>query len=143
MPSASLVEGRPDPDDPNSTPYVYGPAFAIVAHGANIVAGNDSSGEVSSSASAHAVRHLIVALIALLAAAGVATAVWALTRSWRFGVWGAAALFAIPAWTGQALFNVKDVPAAAGYTLVTAGLVRRPLRPRTDADGDALSRSPP
>ena len=139
VPSASLAEGRPDPDDPNSTPYVYGPAFAIVAHGANIVAGNDSSGEVSSSASAHAVRHLIVALIALLAGVGVATAVWALTRSWRFGVWGAAALFAIPAWTGQALFNVKDVPAAAGYTLVTAGLVVALCAPGRTRTGRALA----
>ena len=110
---------------------------------ANIVAGNDSSGEVSSSASAHAVRHLIVALIALLAGVGSPPTVWALTRSWRFGVWGAAALFAIPAWTGQALFNVKDVPAAAGYTLVTAGLVVALCAPGQDPDGTrSRDRSP-
>ncbi len=123
VPSESLSDGRPDPADPTSTPFVYGPAFAILAHSANVVAGNESWGEVSSSADALAVRHLTVALIAILASIAVGAVVWALTRSWRFGVWGAAALFAIPAWTGQAFFNVKDVPAAAGYTLVTAGLV--------------------
>lgn len=123
VPAASLSEGRPDPTDPNSTPYVYGPAFALVAHAANVVAGNESWGEVSSSADAYSVRHLAVALIAVLAAIAVAIVVSALTRSWRFGLWGAAALFAVPAWTGHAFFNVKDIPAAAGYTLLTAGLV--------------------
>ncbi|MEX0789831.1 MAG: hypothetical protein WD178_03555, partial [Actinomycetota bacterium] len=32
-------------------------------------------------------------------------------------------LAAIPAWTGHSMFNIKDVPSAVGYTLVTAGLV--------------------
>src|SRR5262245_27577539 len=56
VPSASLADGRPDPTDPNSTPYVYGPAFAIVAHAANVVAGNESPRKMSNSAGAVAVR---------------------------------------------------------------------------------------
>lgn len=123
VPSTSLADGKPDPTDPISSPYVYGPGFAIVAHAANVAVGNESPGGVSSSAGAVAVRHLTIAAIAVLAAIAVAIIVRALTHSWRFGIWGAAALFAIPAWTGHAFFNVKDVPAAAGYTLVTAGLV--------------------
>jgi hypothetical protein len=119
-----LKDGKPDPSkDVLSSPYVYGPALSLTAHAANIVAGNEGRGQVSRTAGAYAVRHSIVALLALLATLAAGLAVWALTRSRRFGLWAAAGLLAVPAWMGHGFFNLKDTPAAAGYTFVTVGLL--------------------
>ena len=35
-----------------------------------------------------------------------------------------AGLASIPVWSGHAMMNIKDIPVAAGYALVTWGLVR-------------------
>ena len=123
VPGRLQVDGRPDPVNPESTPYVYGPAFSLLGHLANVLAGNEPVGGVSHSADAYAVRHLIVALIAALAVAAVGAAAWLICDSRRIGLWTAAGLLAMPQWSGQAFFNVKDVPAAAGYTLVTVALI--------------------
>ena len=108
---------------PEASPYVYGPAYSLIAHAANVVTGNESTGDVSNYAAAWETRHLVVALIGLLTAAAAGLAVWLLTASRRFAVWGAAALLAFPIWVGMSLFNPKDVPVAAGYTLFTVGLL--------------------
>jgi hypothetical protein len=108
---------------PEGLEYVYGPAYQALAHGANVLAGNDSLGEVSHSAGAYDVRHLTVAALALLTVAAVGGAVWRLSGSRRFALWSAAGLLAVPAWTGHAFFNAKDIPAACGYTLVTVALI--------------------
>jgi hypothetical protein len=123
VPGEFLVDGRPDPNNDFSTPYVYGPAFAAVAHIANVIAGNEPIGGVSSSADAYAVRHLVVAVLALIAALAVGAAVALLSRSRRFGLWAAAGLLAVPRWTGHGFFNLKDIPAGTGYTLVTVALL--------------------
>lgn len=123
VPADSLEGDRPDPDDPLATPYVYGPTFSIVAHRVNMIAGNEKGDEIATAADAYLIRHLIVALLAALAALAVGVAVWALTRSRRFGLWATAGLLAVPAWTGQGFFNLKDVPAGAGYTLLTVALL--------------------
>lgn len=118
-----LVDGQPDPNNPLSNPYVHGPAFGAVAHAANVIAGNESLGEISYSAGAFEIRHLVSALLAALAVAAVGIAVWFLTRSRRFGTWAAAGLLAVPEWMGQGFFNPKDTPAACGFTLLTVALV--------------------
>ena len=118
-----LVDGEPDPNNPLSNPYVHGPAFGAVAHATNVIAGNESLGEISYSSGAFQIRHLISALLAALAVAAVGIAVWFLTRSQRFGIWTAAGLLAVPEWMGQGFFNPKDTPAACGYTLVTVALI--------------------
>lgn len=122
VPEDFMVDGRPRDDD-YSSPYVYGPAYSALAHIANVVVGNEGIGEISGSGGAYKVRHLTVALLAVLTIAAVGFAVAFLTRSPRFGLWAAACLVAIPEWTGQSFFNPKDVPAACGYTLLTVGLV--------------------
>lgn len=123
VPSSLMVDGRPDPDSDLSSPYVYGPAFAALAHVGNLLAGNEAIDEISRSAGAYQVRHLTAAALALLAIAAVGIAVSVLTRSRHFGLWAAAALIAIPEWTGQAFFNPKDTPTATGYTLVTVAQI--------------------
>lgn len=103
------------------TVYVYGPVTMVLLHALGTLAGVDGSGEVSTSATAYAVRHLGVGLLSLPALAAVATQARLLLRSWSWGLVAAAALAAMPAWTGHAMFNVKDVPVATGYTLASLG----------------------
>jgi hypothetical protein len=123
VPASLLVDGRPDSETSFSAPFVYGPAYAAFAHVANVVVGNEALDDISRSAAAYDVRHLTVAVLALLAVAAAGVAVWRLTGSRSFGLWASAGLLAVPAWTGHAFFNLKDVPAATGYTLVTVGLL--------------------
>lgn len=120
---ALLVDGKPGKSKEVDRPYVYGPAFEATAHGLNVAFGNESSGEISESPAAYDVRHLLSALLAALAVGAVGLAVARLTGSRRFGLWAAAALLAIPAWTGHGFFNPKDIPGGCGYTLVTVALV--------------------
>lgn len=103
--------------------YVYGPTFSLLAHGVNVVAGVEDAGTISTSAAAYAGRHLVLAALGTVGALAVGFAVWTLTSSRRSALWSAAALTALPAWTGHAMFNGKDLPAAVGYTLLTVALV--------------------
>ena len=123
VPEPFMINGVPDPHNELASPFVYGPAYSALAHLANVELGKEPIGGVSGSADAYAVRHLVVAALALLAIAAAGLAVWFLSRSWRAGLWSASALSAIPVWLGQGFFNVKDVPAATGYTLATVALV--------------------
>ncbi|MGK2874253.1 MAG: hypothetical protein ACSLEW_01240, partial [Nocardioides sp.] len=115
------VDGQPSPQ--TSDQYVYGPATTGLLHLWNRVLGTDRAGEATVSADAYLTRHLGVALISLLAVVAVIALGRILLRSWGWGIVAAACLVAIPLWTGHAMFNVKDPPVAAGYTLVTLGLV--------------------
>jgi hypothetical protein len=123
VPPALLVGGEPDPTRFGSTPYVYGAAFSVLAHLANVALGNEAIGEISTDADAYAVRHVVAALIGLGTVLCVGGAVWALTRDRLAAVWSGAALLAVPAWTGYAMFSNKDIPAAAAYTFITVALV--------------------
>lgn len=122
VPPIFFVDGEPT-DDPAASPYVYSPAFATLGHTLNVILGEEDRGNVSSSQNAWTVRHLLVASIGVFTALIAGVAVFLLSGSIRFGLWGAAALLAIPLWTGMSFFNVKDVPAAAGYTFFTTGLI--------------------
>ncbi|MEN8672499.1 hypothetical protein [Nocardioides sp.] len=92
-------------------------------HAWSMLWGVDSPGTVAATDQAYAVRHLGVVLISLLGVAATATLVRLLLRSWGWALIAAGVLVAVPTWTGHAMFNVKDVPVASGYTLVTLGLV--------------------
>ncbi len=122
VPERFLVDEEPG-SEAAASPYVYGPAYSATAHGLNRLVANESAGEISRSESAWLTRHIVVALLAIAGALAAAVSVWAITGSRIFALWTAAALCAIPIWTGMGFFNPKDIPAAAGYTLFTTGLI--------------------
>lgn len=108
---------------PNANTLVYGPVATLVLHGLTVLVGAESWGHVEVTASAYQARHFGTALLGLVgvwAAAGIARR---LLGSWGWGLIAAAALCALPMWTGHAMFNIKDIPVATGYTLVTWALV--------------------
>lgn len=120
---ADIINGFPDPAFFFGT-YVYGPVGELLPHFVNALLGREGLwGALSDSAEAYAGRHLGVALWGLVGLAAAGSAVGLITRSWRWGLLGSAALASIPLWTGHAMFNIKDNPTAAGYMLVTLGLV--------------------
>lgn len=103
--------------------WVYAPVTTLLLHGLNIVAGNESAGQVSASASSYAVRHLGVAAIGMVGVVATAATARRVMGSWQWGLVAAGTLLAIPMWSGHAMFNVKDTPVATGYMLVTLGCV--------------------
>jgi hypothetical protein len=120
-PSDQLVDG--EPDGSLSGLYVYGPVAALVAHIVSVLLGTETWGAVSGAPEAYATRHIAVALFSILGVVAVAAIVRLLLRSWRWALVSAAVLTAIPTWIGHGMFNIKDTPVAAGYTVATLGLV--------------------
>ena len=121
LPDRQMTDGQPDLSI--SGLYVYGPVAALVAHVSAVLLGTEGWGEVSWTGEAYAARHIAIALFSVLGIAAVGAIVRLLTRSWRWAALGAAMISAIPTYTGHGMFNIKDAPVAAGYTVVTLGVV--------------------
>jgi len=131
VPSWQMTGGSPTEGTPGL--YVYGPVAALLAHGVAVLLGAEGLGQSLQTADAYAARHLAIALMAVVGVAAVAGIVRLLVGSWRWALVAAAALSCIPTFTGHGMFNIKDVPVATGYTLVTLGAVAlsRPTAPRS------------
>jgi len=112
--------------------FVYAPLNGLLPHVVSVLAGNESWLEISHSGDAYASRNLAVAGLSLLGILAVAFIARILFASWRWALLAAAVASAIPAWTGQGMFNVKDIPTAAGYTIFTLGLVTLTRFPSSD-----------
>jgi len=102
--------------------YVYAPVAMLLIQGWAEIGGDGAAG-VSSAAGAVADRHQAVVLLGLVCVAAVGVIGRVLFRSFGWGLVAASMLAAFPLWTGQEMFNIKDVPVATGYTLATLGLV--------------------
>ncbi len=116
-----LTGGEPDPD--YNAAHVYAPVTALVVHGWAMLWGTDTGGTVGTTAEAYAVRHLAVGLISVVGVLATAATARLALGSWRWGAVAAGVLVATPMWTGHAMWNIKDIPVATGYALVTLGLV--------------------
>ena len=104
-------------------PYSYGPLFTLIGHVVAVLSGAETWGVISISDAAYNARHITVIAFSLI---GVFAAGWGVSLVTRSRVWGvdtAALLVSIPMWTGSALFNVKDIPIAAGFTLFTSACI--------------------
>lgn len=120
--------------------YVYGPIFSLVGHAIAVALGAETWGTVSVSDTAFVARHIAVALFSFVGVIAAGWTVAIVTRSRTWGLTASAILVSIPLWTGFAMFNVKDIPAATGFTLFTAGCVAltlpaERLGPRTRVGG--------
>lgn len=102
--------------------YVYAPGTARVMHLANVVVGNEGSGEVATTAQAFTVRHYVIAAMGVAGTLATVGLAWLVLGGWRWAVVAAGALAAVPMWTGHAMFNPKDTPVGVGNVLMTFGL---------------------
>lgn len=108
-------------------PYSYGPLFTLIGHVVAVLSGAETWGVISMSDAAFNARHVTVVAFSLI---GVFAAGWGVSLVARSRVWGVATsalLMSIPIWTGSALFNVKDIPIAAGFTLFTSACIAMTL----------------
>jgi hypothetical protein len=107
----------------DSNTLVYGPVAMLLLHGLSALLGVEGWHSVATTPAAYDARHLGVVLIGLAGTAAAAGITRIVLGSWRWALFSAAALLALPMWTGHLMFNIKDVPVATGYTLMTLGLV--------------------
>ena len=121
-PDALLPDGTPDPAYIWGV-YVYGPVGELFAHGVATLTSQENWSIVSLDPGAYAGRHLGVAILALVGVLAVGFTVRIVTRSWAFGLIGAAMLVVTPLWVGQGMFNIKDIPVASGMAIATLGIV--------------------
>lgn len=112
-----------DPRDTVRNRYVYGPVAMLLLHAVAVIAGAEHWGAPQFAAEAHAWRHLGVMLLALMTVAISAVIAHQVLRRWGWGLVCAALLMSIPVWSGHSMMNIKDVPVAAGCTMLTLGLV--------------------
>lgn len=119
---AAIVNGVPDPRYIWGV-YVYGPVAELISHVTSVLFGAESWGRPVFDAFSGSTRHIGIAFSGLIGIASVYGIVASITRSWRWGLVAAAMTAATPLWIGHAMFNVKDTPVAAGYTLATLGTV--------------------
>jgi hypothetical protein len=127
--------GGAGPGGDGTNTFVYAPVTMLLLHAWSVLWGVESWGDVATSPHAYDVRHLGVVVIGLVGVAAVAVLGRVVLRHWRWGLVAAAALAALPLWTGHEMFNVKDVPVATGYTLATLGLA---LHVRAERPGIVL-----
>lgn len=119
---AAIVNGVPDPRYIWGV-YVYGPVAELISHAVSVMFGAESWGRPAFDAFSASTRHVGTALSAVAGVAAVGGIVGSITRSWRWGIIAAAIMAATPLWIGHGMFNIKDTPVAAGYTVATLGIV--------------------
>jgi hypothetical protein len=115
-----LVDDEPGPA--MTQQFIYGPATMRILNGLGAATGVEHLGTASTSADAYTVRHVGIALISFLGLLAVIGTGRLLFRRWDWAVLAGAVLAVLPMWTGHSMFNLKDVPVATGYSLVTFGL---------------------
>lgn len=103
--------------------FIYGPMGDLVGHAFAMAAREEGIRSVGYTAGAFAARHIATVAISVVGATAVVLTVRVLVRSWRWALIAGATLTSIPMWTGHAMFNMKDVTVATGYSWVTLGLV--------------------
>jgi hypothetical protein len=117
----ALKNGIPDPSYVWGV-YVYGPVGELVSHLTTILIGEESWGSTSLSARAYAGRHLGVGLMGLIGIVSVALTMRVWSKSWKWALLAGAILSTTPLWVGHSMFNIKDVPVAAGCALSVLGI---------------------
>ena len=103
--------------------YVYAPVTSLIQFQVNRALDYESLPHAGTNARNYAVRHAVIAAMAIATILAVGAICWLLLGSWAWGVVGGAILAAMPVWTGHGMFNVKDTPVATGHTFLTLGLI--------------------
>jgi hypothetical protein len=103
--------------------YVYGPLLGGISNMVNTLIGNGSIGSYAHNALTFQVTHLITAFVGI-----VGTLTFLLLRKTMSAFKSLALLtviiiLSIPIWTGNLFHNIKDIPLATGYTLISIGLI--------------------
>jgi hypothetical protein len=105
------------------TSYVYGPLMGGLSNLLNTLVGNGSIGSYLHNALTFQITHLITAFVGVIGTLAFLLLSKKITSITYLGVLSSTFLFTIPLWTGNLFHNIKDVPLAVGYTLISLGLI--------------------
>jgi hypothetical protein len=105
------------------TSYIYGPLMGGFSNLLNTLIGNGSIGNYVHNALTFELTHLITAFVGIIGTLSFLLLSKKITSHTYLGLLTTTFLFSIPLWTGNIFHNLKDVPLATGYTLVSIGLV--------------------
>jgi hypothetical protein len=117
------IDANGEPFSVRGFVYVYGPVFSLIGHAVAVILGAETWGVVSVSDAAFAARHYVVGAFSIVGVLAAGWGVSLVTRSRNWGLAASSILVSIPMWTGSATYNVKDIPAATGFTLFTVGCI--------------------
>ena len=105
------------------TSYVYGPLMGGLSNLLNTLVGNGSIGKYVHNALTFELTHLITAFVGIIGTLSFLLLSRKITSHTYLGLLTSTFLFSIPLWTGSLFHNLKDVPLATGYTLISIGLI--------------------
>jgi len=105
------------------TSYVYGPLMGGLSNLLNTLVGNGSIGNYVHNALTFELTHLITAFVGIIGTLSFLLLSRKITSFTYLGLLTSTFLFSIPLWTGSIFHNLKDVPLATGYTLISIGLI--------------------
>ena len=105
------------------TSYVYGPLMGGLSNLLNTLVGNGSIGNYVHNALTFELTHLITAFVGIIGTLSFLLLSRKITSLTYLGLLASTFLFSIPLWTGSLFHNLKDVPLATGYTLISIGLI--------------------
>jgi hypothetical protein len=108
-------------EDPRS--YVYGPLIGGVSNLINTLIRNGSIGSYIDNALTFQVTHLITAFVGLVGTLAFLLLRKTMSTFHNLALLTVVILLSIPIWIGNLFHNIKDVPLATGYTLISIGLI--------------------
>lgn len=117
-PRSSFVDGSPS----DVAAFVYGPFGDLAGHVIGSLLGTQPWFTESFTPASYEMRHLAVGFISLAGIASSALTMRVLTREWRWALVGLAVVVSVPLFMGHSMFNTKDAPVAAGFSILTLGL---------------------
>jgi hypothetical protein len=105
------------------TSYVYGPLMGGLSNLINTLIGNGSIGSYIHNALTFQITHLITAFVGLMGTLAFLFLRKTISGFHNIALITLIILLSIPIWTGNLFHNIKDIPLATGYTLISIGLI--------------------
>jgi hypothetical protein len=105
------------------TSYVYGPLMGGLSNLLNTLVGNGSIGSYVHNALTFQLTHLVTAFVGVIGTLSFLLLGKKIIPITYLGLLSSTFLLTIPLWTGSLFHNIKDVPLATGYTLISIGLI--------------------
>ena len=103
--------------------YVYGPLLGGISNVVNTLIGNGSIGNYAHNALTFQITHLITASVGLIGTFAFLLLRKTMSAMNNIALLTVIILLSIPIWTGNLFHNIKDIPLATGYTLISIGLI--------------------
>ena len=108
-------------DTDSGAHYTYGPLIGALLHVINVFLLNSKFTEFNNSPQTFEINHLGIALISFVTIYAFILLNNKIKSFKYIGFLSSIILLSIPLWVGNSLHNIKDIPSASGYTLLTVG----------------------